>query len=394
MRLWIGRLAGRRWIALWLLLVTVAFGRAEEAHSQTNWTIPPRAPVLVGGNFECADGYVEGTNPIGKTSFIHTGWSALYLTGAPSMGSTQLTYAGSCSEQPNTFIEKLEGGDSLVVRSQDIETLPEPGKPFDLALYQQITATVGGEYSLSGWMVTTCEDPPGSRSCPDGVYIAKAIGIDPRGGVDPDAPSVIWEENHINYVDEEGKAMGWQNLRLGVRALAPKITVFARMTSPTQLRGNKGFMDAMSLVRAPVAALLPLPAQVMSETVEIEWTGMQSADVAAIPGGTYQLLFDLQVRQAGGEWRDWLVGEIDERSMQFTPGCTNASYEFRVRARAEQPPAPPEGASPNHRYPGAWSEPVTVFFAASDVDSDVEPSPPAAVGEEALYLPITVGRDC
>ncbi|HXF63554.1 MAG TPA: hypothetical protein VNK95_18170 [Caldilineaceae bacterium] len=392
-----GRFPGRGWIGLWALLAAAALWGGHEAHGQSHWTIPPVAPVLINGRMECELGFTPGVNPIGKETTIPNGWTVLYVQGAPTVGSTRLTYARECNRSESVFIERTFGGgyDSLVVRSQDIETLPEPGKPFDIVLYQPISATVGGTYSLSGWMVTTCEDPPGSRTCPEGIYIAKAIGIDPLGGVDPDAGSVIWEENRRNFADPGYE--GWQNLRLGVRALAPTITVFARMTSPFQLRGNKGFMDEFSLVRAPVAALGPLPARVEAGgQVTVTWTGLQSADVEAI-GGTYALLFDVQTRHVGrepdgddaGEWRDWVIGERDRSSRVFTAKCVETSYQFRVRARAEQPDGS-GGVAPNHRYPGVWSEPATVYFAAA---------PPAPhsfdAGDLRLYVPSLVrDLDC
>src|SRR5690606_1779817 len=178
-----------------------------------------------------------------------------------------------------------------------------------------------------------------------------------------------------------------------VRALAPTITVFARMISPFQLRGNKGFMDEFSLVRAPVAALGPLPARVEAGgQVTVTWTGLQSPDVEAI-GGTYELLFDVQTRfvvyDGEGEWRDWVSGESEEFSRVFTAKCVETSYQFRVLARAEQPDGP-GGVAPNHRYPGAWSEPVTVFFAAPPVEPQSSHE-----GDLQLYLPSLVrDADC
>jgi hypothetical protein len=159
--------------------------------------------------------------------------------------------------------------------------------------------------------------------------------------------------------------LGWQNLYTSATALGNKITVFARMTSPFQWHGNLGFMDAFSLVRAPLSALEALPARVEgTDTVEIRWSGRQSTDVENV-GGTYQLLFELQVRPLpNGEWRDLVVGATDQRSIPFRAPCLDTSYAFRVRARAEQPPAPPDGVSPNQRYPGVWSKPQEVFFMA------------------------------
>lgn len=354
------------WALLWIVGCALWWWGGEPTASAAtdSWTVPPVAPVLINRNFECSDGFVARPALDGQEILVPVGWSLVISDGVPSVSSTRLFYSKTCGDS-TTFIERLEGRDSLLVRSQDIETLPTPGKPFDVILYQQVGATYGGAYSLSGWMVTLCGSKSKPFDCPEGNFIVKAIGIDPNGGTDPNAAGITWVENFANFVDADGERAGWQNLYTSATALGNKITVFARMTSPFQWHGNLGFMDAFSLVRAPLSALEALPGRVAgSDTLEVKWSGRQSTDVENL-GGTYQLLFDLQVRPLpNGEWRDLVVGATDQGSISFRAPCLDTSYAFRVRARAEQPPAPPDGIFPNQRYPGVWSKPQEVFFVA------------------------------
>lgn len=387
MNKWLDRFPGRWWTVVWASLVLSAIWGQPQVSAQSSWTVPPVAPSLQNANFECGDSYLPGLNPSGSATLIPNGWTILYRNGSPIVTSTRLHFGKVCDQNDRAFIERLDLFDSLAIISEDIETPPAPGKPFDVVLYQQRPATVGGIYSLSGWMVSLCGSKSKPFDCPDGVYMAKAVGLDPTGGTDPDASSVVWEENRINFVERDAngkwRATGWQNLRTAVRALSPTITIFVRMTSPAQWHGNLGFVDAFSLVRGPLSTLT-LPDQVEGYELDVTWVGEQSPDVREIPGSTHRLLFDVQARHGDGDpWRDLVTGAVDPGSVAFTANCVNTNYEFRVRARSEQPPAPPEGARPNHRYPGVWSEPIKVYFAAPTYNATGR----TQRGEVELFIP-------
>jgi hypothetical protein len=155
----------------------------------------------------------------------------------------------------------------------------------------------------------------------------------------------------------------WQNLFTSATALTDTITIFARVTSPYQFNNNKGFVDAFSLLRAPLSAMNTLsPTVKAAEPLLLSWDGEQSADVAGIANGKFELRFDLQARPLpGGTW-DFLVENSTEQSLTFAAPCLNMRYQFRVRARAEQHVA--GGASPDHSYFGVWTKPQTVLFTA------------------------------
>ncbi len=358
------------WVLIWLVgcMLWWSSGEPTASASSLNWTVPPAPPLLQNRNFECADGFVSGTNSIGDEILVPIGWTLILSDSAPIVSSTRRFYGKSCGTDEPVFIERLEGYDSLLVRSQDIETPPTPGKPFDVILYQQVPATYGGAYSLSAWMISLCGTKSRPFDCPPNNYIVKAIGIDPHGGTQPEAKDIEWVENRANFVDLDGRPVGWQNLSTSATALSSTITIFARMTSPFQFHGNMGFMDAFSLVRAPLSEMEALPAQIEGAgEIVLKWFGQQSTDIDNVPDGTHQLLFDVQWRKVpDGEWND-VVSSTTQVSTTFRAPCLDTSYEFRVRARAEQPPAPPDGAWPNHRYPGVWSKPQTVLFTAPEL---------------------------
>ncbi|RIK56127.1 MAG: hypothetical protein DCC57_03885 [Chloroflexi bacterium] len=382
---------GRGWTVLWVGILLAAFWGHSDVQAQSSWTVPSVAPVLSNPDFECADGYTPDVNPAGDATLIPNGWTVSYRSGAPFLSSTRLKYRGGVCDDSGglPFVEKLNGHDSLTILSQHIEWSDAPGKPFDVVLYQQVPATVGGIYSLSGWLVSICGRNSKPFDCPEGYYIAKAVGLDPNGGTDPDAASVEWVENRDGHVDSNGERLGWQNMRVATRALSNRVTVFVRMSSPFQWHGNLGFVDAFSLVRGPLSELAALPSEVEGNQVEVAWIGQQSPDVLQMAGSTHQLLFDVQARYGRtGEWRDLVTGAVDAGSTTFTAPCVDAAYEFRVRARSEQP----EGSSglwPNQRYPGVWSTPVRVYFnAAQPVEDPATPAVPNVPdGPIRIFIP-------
>lgn len=375
---------------LWLLM-TVINAESRPSVSQQDpgpfGTLPPVAPVLINPDFECSTGYYTQTNSSNREILIPNGWQVAILDGAPVISSARIFFAKSCAGEAH--VEKINLRDSIVIRAQDLETPPAPGKPFDVAFQQSISATVGGAYSLSGWFLSLCGGSATPSDCPEGIYMAKMLGIDPTGGTDANAASVIWTENRRNFW--EGERVGWQQISVSAMAQAPTITIFARVKSPFRWHGNHAFIDALSLVRAPVSALT-LPTVVTGTGVLLQWEGLQSPDIAAIAGGTYRLLYDIQARQNITEtWTDFRVGETLTQTATFIVGCVDTVYEFRLRARAEQPDPPaPAGAWPNHRYLGLWSNPIPVQIQSqnNNTDTPVDPILPADPAEpHRLYLP-------
>jgi len=196
---------------------------------------------------------------------------------------------------------------------------------------------------------------------------------------------VLWTENRRNFW-EEGQRVGWQQMSVSAVAQATTITIFARINSPFRWHGNHAFIDALSIVRAPVAALT-VPASVTGTQVALQWEGLQSPDIEAIAGGTYALLYDIQFRHSSvTSWSDLLTDRAAPGSETVKVNCSDTTYEFRIRTRAEQPPPPaPAGAWPNHRYHGVWSEAIPVQLHS---ESSITTSQPVDLpGPFQLFLP-------
>lgn len=372
-------------VVAFVLLLTghAAFAQPERSVGET---VPPATPErLFAGGFECdATGYRDDGIPedelIDTPNRIPNGWELVYNGKMPVVDSARIHFAGSCDG--SAHVERIEGIDSVLMRALDLEWSAAPGKPFDASLYQQVHVFSGTTYSLSGWMLTLCggSNTVPRNDCPDGYYMAKMLGIDPTGGIDPNAETVQWVENRRNFVQPDGVTrFGWQNLRIGVTAQAPTITVFARINSPFQWHGNHGFIDALSLVQAPTATLTASTPITGGNVITLIWNGDLGPDIPLILNSSHRLLFDVQYwHDANQRWRD-AIEDVEAGKTAFIAVCTGG-YRFRVQPRAEQNGP---GAWPNQRYPGVWSEPIEVIVPAASI----EPGEPFAPTEQ-LFLPL------
>jgi hypothetical protein len=142
---------------------------------------------------------------------VPNGWTALLLHGNPSLNSARMEFYQECNR--SDVVSRLNGYDSYIYAAQDIETPPEPGKPFDALIYQQVPVTPGVAYSLSGWMVSFCGGTTTPSDCPPGYYLTKMIGLDPTGAINPLAGSATWVDDSRTHVET-----GWLNLGLAARA--------------------------------------------------------------------------------------------------------------------------------------------------------------------------------
>jgi hypothetical protein len=131
---------------LCMLLVSASISLPSET-IRASTTIPQEpigAPILINSGFECNAGTYLLDAPQGGQMRIHEGWTVAFLNGTPWLHSTSMQYNnGSCGG--GAHVEKIEGEDSLAIFAHDLEWTDQPGKPFDVALYQQVEE---GEYGL------------------------------------------------------------------------------------------------------------------------------------------------------------------------------------------------------------------------------------------------------
>ena len=120
-------------------------------------------------------------------------------------------------------------------------------------LLQRVTAEPGQLYSVSAYVhswYSRCSDkphaPPYDADCDtpiDWAWARLSVGIDPTGGIDPMALSVIWSEE-IQVYGSYGRPVTVWN----VRAEADHVTVFLRSRTSHPLKHNDAYWDDVALL--------------------------------------------------------------------------------------------------------------------------------------------------
>lgn len=160
---------------------------------------------------------------------LPVGWTAFVLSGEPDF-----------YQDDHTFF----GGPNLTIRSV--------GGAFKAGILTQAPVSPGAGYRASiAW---------GAPNAPD--LFGRQLGIDPTGGADPSAPTVIWGPMHWG----EGRILNYPppdvNIDVKARAVADKLTVFFLTDHPQSSGDNLILVDAIALYpddSAPAVELPPTP---------------------------------------------------------------------------------------------------------------------------------------
>lgn len=127
------------------------------------------------------------------------------------------------------------------------------GVPFVAGIYQQVKVTPGVVYQTDiGWAAVTKPD------------FERRLGLDPTGGTDPLASTVIWSRSEWG-MDK------WPDLTVSARATGPTMTVFVWVAHPTTHGNDWIFLDAVGLwpdPNQPTATATLLPSATPRPTVQ------------------------------------------------------------------------------------------------------------------------------
>ncbi len=184
------------------------------------WSVVRPVPVqangcggcLGGSLIECDWSQFEGNLPAGWLSYVLVGSVSL----RPVFGSESHSAFGSSSLR-----------------------LDSPGA-YVAGLYRQVGGvTPGVAYRASiGWAAPT--NPTDS--------FGRQLGIDPTGGTDPNAPTVVWGPTHWG----DGRCLNYPppdvNIDVSAYARSSTITVFIKIDHHRAAPGSMIFLDAVSLV--------------------------------------------------------------------------------------------------------------------------------------------------
>lgn len=207
---------------------------------------------------------------------------------------------------------------------------------FDAGVYQQIGGlTVGQDYAFEVAMASFWR---GSGYPITDGKIKKCIGVDPFGGTNPSAITVMWDWDNCDSTDKT-----WPYLDIAATAQAPTMTLFARILSPgndsynhTDL--NYVFIDDARMTLAPTA-ILTAPGT-SDANIELEWSA--STD----PDWTLQGV-EVQYKDHSDQIWHSIQGRTDTGTNFVLLGQPGHTYTVRAR---------PWQAQGNYDLHGLWVE--------------------------------------
>jgi hypothetical protein len=213
------------------------------------------------------------------------------------------------------WTEFIEGTTSqLVIATQ----------PYAAGIRQTVSGlTPGTGYGFHAAMLTIFQTsaPPAV----DGTMV-KQVGLDPTGGTDADAPSVVWSD-----ADDHDEGPWSVDLRTAAFAQSSTMTVFIRVISSYPSGGlpylNYSFLDSAILALTPVVTATS-PAVSEVPTFTVNWD-----NVVAAPGVRRLKGCDVQwLDEAEGVWHDWFTQTAEVEATFVGEQC----HVYRFRARAWQ----------------------------------------------------------
>ncbi len=207
------------WLSVALALALVTLG-VRRARATSDVCKPPN----VIDPHVCDFDYFYGSPP----RQIPQGWTAFVLSG-------DLTFKQA--------IDTYWGAPSLCMWSD--------GGTFKAGIYTQVHVTPGAGYRATvGWAGPNAPETFGRR-----------LGLDPTGGTDPNAPTVIWGPIHWG----PGKMFNLPDFNIDVksRAIGDTMTVFFLVDHNRSTGNNLIFVDAIALYpdesAPPLATSTPVP---------------------------------------------------------------------------------------------------------------------------------------
>jgi hypothetical protein len=180
-------------------------------------------PCLEPGNltFNCGFDIFVDHDLDGRRIQVPQGWWYFVVSGNPDFRPSDDTFWGS----PSLW-------------------LLTDGVPFCAGVYQQVKVTPGVVYQAdAGWAAVTQPN------------FERKLGLDPTGGTDPHAPSVIWGPS-------EWGLNSWPDLTVSTRATGPTMTVFVWANHPVTYGNDWIFIDAVGLwpdPNQPAVTVTPTP---------------------------------------------------------------------------------------------------------------------------------------
>jgi len=246
---------------------------------------------------------------------VASGWQRFWSDAPEPCWMDARVFAGS--PLGSGWVEHIEGETAQFIVATE---------PYTSGILQRVTGlTPGVGYGFHAVLMTIFQTsaPPSV----DGMMF-KQVGMDPSGGTDPLAPTVVWSEPW-----DADEAWDLQR-RTAVVADSQAMTVFVRVLSPYSAGDlpflNLSILDSSILAQTPVITATSPPLSLVS-SFPVNWNHAVLA-----PGGGQIKWRDVQwLDEADGVWHDWITHTYDVEAPFL--GQWGRTYRFRARVWQRYP---------------------------------------------------------
>ncbi len=282
--------------------------------------------LLTNGGFE-APFEQYGTYNGWKLQVAH-GWEHFFVDANTYNGGSRLRFFSAsdwAAFNNSPVVEHIEGSEAQVWWSSST-------KKFDAGVYQRISGlTVGETYGFSAGILQVFETT--NRTDPATGTMRRIVGIDPTGGTNPEASTVIWspEEPHATF-STGGAKYTWFFPSVGITATSTVATVFVRVRSNgsgSTPHSDQVWADAAYFDVAPTTTLIIN--SVDSTHTQVVWHGSPRT-------GFHLFAYEAQYKKSTeSNWTDIQIFDVLDGNNP--PLETNATIlvepgiEYVVRAR-------------------------------------------------------------
>lgn len=193
--------------------------------------------LLSNPGFEDGFRQVQGSSPR-EVANAWTPWNAPRTSDMPGFQNVQPTYFAGANASSQGAISRIRSGGNSQVYFSYFAT-------HDAGIYQQISNVTSGtefRFSIYGYVLSTSLDDLNVSENPGGV--ALRVGIDPTGGTDPLASSVVYSEAAIFYD-------AFRQYSVIATAQSTTITVFIRSTVTEPVQYSYVYLDDAVLEITP-----------------------------------------------------------------------------------------------------------------------------------------------
>lgn len=299
-----------------------------------------------------------GTNKsCGGTTYVTevaNGWDGFEIIATDRLrffSASRWGQLAACLYGGSPFTESLDGEAQAWVSA----------RAFDTGIFQTVSGLTPGEtYGFSAGIAPAFYTT--NRTDPATGKMFRSVGVDPTGGTDPTAPSVLWSPEEPHAIFNNGQKYSWFFPSVGFTAQSSSATVFIRVRSIedvtdgisiNQVWVDKAFLDVAPTVSVNVT-------QLSDSLAQATWNGSPRT-------GFHLFAYEAQYKKAtDSTWTDIQIFDVlDGTSPPIATGSTfpittGETYIVRARMWHEE-----DGGS-NMEVAGPWVEAQLTFGGILD----------------------------